>query len=115
MDFITIATFSNAIDAHIIKGRLENEGITCFLKDEHTVTANPMYEIAYGGIKLQVTNQDVDIAREILKETSYYNTDAAASMHMHNISLYIHNLIKANTPLKILLAIIIVIILVLLF
>jgi hypothetical protein len=100
MNLITVATFSNAIDAHIIMGKLESEGIQCFLKDEHTVTANPMYEIAYGGIKLQVPEKDVEAAKEILKETSYNNKEAAPSLHMYNI-------IKANTPLKILLAIII--------
>lgn len=115
MDLVTIATFSNAVDAHIIMGRLETEGIHCFLKDEHTVTANPMYEIAYGGIKLQVAERDVDAAKEILKETSYNDKDIAPSLHMHNINQYIYNLIKTKTPYKILLAIIIVIILILVF
>lgn len=68
MELITIATFSNVIDLHIIKGRLENEGIRCFIKDEYTITANPLYDIALGGIKLQVEEKDVDTARKILNQ-----------------------------------------------
>ncbi len=67
MDLITIATFSNSIEAHISRSLLESQGIACFLKDEHTINANPMYHLALGGIKLQVWEKDVNEAMSILK------------------------------------------------
>lgn len=64
--FITIATFNDHTEAHILKGRLEAEGILCFLKDENIVAVQPFYSFAVGGIKLQVTEGDVEEAHKIL-------------------------------------------------
>ncbi|WP_071891014.1 putative signal transducing protein [Flavisolibacter tropicus] len=38
MKFVPVQVYQNYVDAHIIKGRLEEAGIDCWLKDEHTVT-----------------------------------------------------------------------------
>jgi DNA-directed RNA polymerase subunit RPC12/RpoP len=64
---ITIATFNEVTEAHILKGRLESEGILCFLGDEHIVGAHPFYAVAVGGVKLKVTENDVEEAKAILK------------------------------------------------
>lgn len=71
MSLVTIATFSNAFNMNVLKGRLEAEGIPAFAKDEHTVTTNPLYGGALGGIKLQVREEDEDEARRILGEFGY--------------------------------------------
>jgi hypothetical protein len=71
MSLVTIATFTNAFNMHVIKGRLENEGIPAFAKDEHTVTVNPLYGGALGGIKLQVREEDVADALRILADAGY--------------------------------------------
>lgn len=71
MSLVTIATFSNAFNMNVMKGRLETEGIPAFAKDEHTVTTNPFYGGALGGIKLQVLEEDVTEAQRILNETGY--------------------------------------------
>lgn len=63
---ITIKTFDNSIDAHLLKMKLENEGITCFLFDENIVSVNPLYNIAVGGIKLKIEEENIDKAREII-------------------------------------------------
>ncbi|WP_299702575.1 DUF2007 domain-containing protein [uncultured Pontibacter sp.] len=63
---ITVATFSQPTEAHILKGRLEAEGIPCFLGDEHIIAAQPLYSVAVGGVKLQVTEGDVEEALEML-------------------------------------------------
>lgn len=65
---ITIATFNDVTEAHILKGRLEAEGILCFLGDEHIVGAHPFYSVAVGGVKLKVTENDVEEAKAILKQ-----------------------------------------------
>jgi tetratricopeptide (TPR) repeat protein len=65
---VTIATFSHVLEAHIVKGRLETEGIWSFVADENTVVANWLYSNAVGGVKLQVREEDVDAAQLILAD-----------------------------------------------
>lgn len=81
MDFVTIARFSNSFDMHVVKGRLEADGITCFVRDEHTITANPMYDIALGGIKLQVQEKDVAAAQELLKDIHYEDSGSMTTFN----------------------------------
>src|SRR5687767_10798818 len=67
MSFILLQSFGNYIDAHIAKGRLEEEGINCWLKDENTVTLNPIWTQAVGGIKLMVAATQAERAQELLQ------------------------------------------------
>ena len=48
--------------------RLESEGIECWLQDENTVTINPVWTNAVGGIKLMVSREDYQRAVDIFKE-----------------------------------------------
>ena len=66
MEFVILETFDNYIDANLTKGRLEEAGINCWLKDEDTATILPILTNAIGGIKLMVDKNDIDKAREIL-------------------------------------------------
>lgn len=68
MDFIQIDTYVNYIDANIVLGRLESEGINCWLRDENTVTIDPILTNAVGGIKLMVAAPEAERAIELLKE-----------------------------------------------
>lgn len=70
---VTIRTFSYAHEAAIVKARLEHYGILCFLKDEHTIQINPLYSNALGGVKLQVVEDDVAEARELLDDIDGFN------------------------------------------
>jgi hypothetical protein len=66
MKLVTIKTFDNGISAHILKNKIESEGITCFIHDENIVTLNPLYNVAVGGIKLKVYEEDVQQALSII-------------------------------------------------
>jgi hypothetical protein len=68
---ITVHTFSLAPDASIIRGRLESEGIACFVQNELISQVAPFYSSAFGGIKLQVKESDAPRAIEILEEAGY--------------------------------------------
>lgn len=68
MDFITVRSFDNAIGAHILKARLEGEGLQCHIFDENVMTIDPILNIAIGGIKVKVHENDVPRAKEILAE-----------------------------------------------
>lgn len=67
MSLETLKTFDNPIEAHILRTRLENDGIPCYLFDEHSVTINPLYNVTLGGIKLKVNSSDFDEASQILE------------------------------------------------
>ena len=66
--FITVATFTYPHEAAILKGRLESEGIECFLRDELTVQVYNFYSNAIGGVKLQVRRADVSLVYRILED-----------------------------------------------
>ncbi len=68
MDFVLLQVFDNYIDAHIVKGRLEAEGITCWLKDEHlsAVIVDPVLTKAIAGIKLMVAADQFETASQLL-------------------------------------------------
>lgn len=69
MGLVTIKTFDNSIEAHMMKAKLESENIMCFLFDENIVGLNPLYNIAVGGIKLKINKSDIKKATEIIEET----------------------------------------------
>ena len=66
--FIPLSYFTNYIDANILLGRMQEEGINCWLKDENTVTINPIWTQAVGGIKLMVAQSQAGRANEILAQ-----------------------------------------------
>ena len=65
-DFIVINAYNNYVDAHIARGVLEEEGINCWLKDENTLTIDPILTNAVGGIKLMVAKSQAQRAVDIL-------------------------------------------------
>jgi hypothetical protein len=65
---ITFQTFDNPISANIIKARLEENGVPCFLSDENMVTLQPLYNFALGGIRLNIFEEDLQEANLILNE-----------------------------------------------
>ncbi len=68
MNQITLKTFDNSIDAHILMARLEDEEIECFLVDDNIVSIYPLLNFTVGGIKLKVLEDDLVRSIEILKE-----------------------------------------------
>ncbi|HWC53443.1 MAG TPA: DUF2007 domain-containing protein [Chitinophagaceae bacterium] len=66
MDFIPILSFNDYIEANIILGRLQNEGISCWLKDENSATIAPFFSNSIGGIKLMVAASQEVRALELI-------------------------------------------------
>ena len=67
MDFLLLRSFDNYISASLTLARLDEEGITCYLKDEYTVTIDPLLSNAIGGIKLIVKKTDEPEARKMMQ------------------------------------------------
>jgi DNA-directed RNA polymerase subunit RPC12/RpoP len=66
--FVPVYYFTNYIEANILLGRMQEEGINCWLKDENTVTINPIWTQAVGGIKLMVAQVQAERAKDILAQ-----------------------------------------------
>ena len=66
MKLITLKSFDNFIDAHLLKSKLESEDINSFLYDENIVTLDRAMSISFGGIKLKVNESDFEKANEII-------------------------------------------------
>jgi len=69
MNFINIRAYDNYVNANMQLSLLQEQGINCYLKDEHTVTIDPLLSPAIGGMKLMVADSQEQRAREILEET----------------------------------------------
>ncbi|HEY8690531.1 MAG TPA: hypothetical protein VIM07_14945 [Chitinophagaceae bacterium] len=68
MELVTIQTFDNFFSANIQLTRLRSAGIECYLKDEYTVTIDPLLSNAIGGIKLVVRKSEERNVRKLLRE-----------------------------------------------
>lgn len=67
-DLVTVASYPDAIQAHLARGRLEAEGIGAIVADEHYVSANWMMSNAIGGVKVQVSERMAGRAMEVLRQ-----------------------------------------------
>jgi DNA-directed RNA polymerase subunit M/transcription elongation factor TFIIS len=75
-NLVTIASFSQTIQADLARSKLESEGIECVLADDYTVSVNWLYSNAIGGVKLRVRESD---AREALALLGQESPDVADS------------------------------------
>lgn len=63
---ITFERYYDPMLAHIVRTRLEDNGIRCFIADDNVIAANPLLNTAVGGIKLKIFERDLERCREIL-------------------------------------------------
>jgi hypothetical protein len=64
-------------------GMLQEAGIICHLKDEYTVTIDPLLSPALGGMKLMVEENDVERAKTLLRDADnrYLSTVTCPTCH----------------------------------
>lgn len=65
---VTVASFSNAIEANIARNALEEAGIPACLADEEMVNALSLLSNILGGVKLLVRESDGQAACSLLNE-----------------------------------------------
>lgn len=87
MEMVPVKTFDNYFSANIILSRMQQAGIHCYLKDEYTVTIDPMLSNAIGGIKLAVDKESVEEALSLLKqfEEEYLHSVECPQCHGNGI------------------------------
>lgn len=73
---ITFGSYYDPMLAHIIKTKLEANGVPCFIADENTAVMNPFYNQAIGGVKVRIFERDLVRSNLIIKEdTESLNQD----------------------------------------
>jgi hypothetical protein len=65
-DFITIAVFNFPQEIVVLKSPLENEGIVHYFENETIISVDPFASIAFGGIKLKIHPNDIEMVQMIL-------------------------------------------------
>jgi ribosomal protein S27AE len=68
MNMITLRSFDNYFLANITLTKLQDAGVECYLKDENTVTIDPILSNAIGGIKLVIKEADAEDAKQLLQQ-----------------------------------------------
>lgn len=65
---ITVATFSKPEEAHLLRMRLEAGGVAAYILDENMVQMDWLYSNAIGGVRVQIAEEDVEAAKEIIQD-----------------------------------------------
>lgn len=65
---ITLWRYRDLPEALLVLGKLQAEGIECFLADENVVRLDWFWSNAVGGIRLQLLQENAAIAMEVLGE-----------------------------------------------
>lgn len=68
---VTLETYYDPMLAEIIKGKLEANGISCYLGDEYINTIMPIYNQLTGGVKLRVFERDLEKAKLVIAEDDH--------------------------------------------
>ena len=66
---VTVRRFRDLTEALVVKSLLESAGLLCFLQDENMVRLDWAYSNALGGMRLQVPDDQVAAAEELLRQT----------------------------------------------
>ena len=65
---ITFKSYTDPMLAEIVKGRLEANGIECFVADGNIIGTSPIFDSASGGIRLMIFEHDLEKCEQILAE-----------------------------------------------
>ena len=65
---ITLMTFDNSFEAHLLESKLADHDIESYIQDENFATLIPLYNNLLGGIKLMINSADLEKARQVLSE-----------------------------------------------
>ncbi len=96
----TIFSSNVPVDCHILKGRLETDGIDCFIFDENIVWVHPFKAVAIGGVKLKVPSDQTKAANRII--SSINSAESIDEDGNYNLSNVLNDaIIKQNEILKI--------------
>jgi len=62
-----IASYTKLEDAHLAVSKLAGSGVRAWLRDEATANIYWLYSNAIGGVKVEVAEEDIERAQEVLE------------------------------------------------
>ncbi|ASR42947.1 hypothetical protein BEN78_05705 [Xanthomonas citri pv. mangiferaeindicae] len=65
---VIVARYTDPLEAQLVCGRLQAEGIDAFVGDAHMALANWEWRLAIGGVKVHVPDAELARARAIVAE-----------------------------------------------
>jgi Zn finger protein HypA/HybF involved in hydrogenase expression len=87
MATIVLKTCNNAVEATLIKGKLENNGITCFLTNENFSNLMPHYNgMMGGGVQIIINDLDFENAQKLIEEQLISNEMVCPNCNSDNVS-----------------------------
>jgi Putative prokaryotic signal transducing protein len=95
--WVRVDGYTDIIQANIVRGRLEVEGIPAMLANEHTVTADWLYSQLLGGVSVMVPPQYLQAAREVIRQI---DTGAFEEHEDNAIESHQDVCSKCKTPLR---------------
>lgn len=93
-----LRSFDNYMYANILLNRLKDQGFDCYLKDENTITIDPVLSPAIGGMKLMVREEQAARAQAFLDqaEAEYLATIPCPTCGQRSIQLLIKTIKPKN-------------------
>jgi hypothetical protein len=67
-DIVLLAVYQNPHTAHVMRTRLESDGISAWVTDEQSIMNTSFFSDTLGGAKLYVQKKDEFKARETIEE-----------------------------------------------
>ena len=67
-EIIVFKRFESAIDANIVKTKLDANGIPCFLTEENLANLYPLQNFLAMGVRLHLFSKDVEWAKSVLND-----------------------------------------------
>lgn len=69
-EIIVFKRFESAIDANIVKTKLDANGIPCFLTEENLANLYPLQNFLAMGVRLHLFSKDVEWAQSVLNDNN---------------------------------------------
>ncbi|HEY7638372.1 MAG TPA: DUF2007 domain-containing protein [Steroidobacteraceae bacterium] len=66
IDLVTVATFTNPLQANVLRACLESHGVFAYVWGEHLGIAHIFLSVASGGMRVQVRSDQVAEARAVM-------------------------------------------------
>lgn len=77
---IVFAQYNTAIEANIVKGKLDSYDVACFLSEENMANLYPGNPILAFSVKLHIFAKDKERAQQILDDQTYLSVDTEATL-----------------------------------
>ncbi len=79
-DIIVYAQFDTAIEANIVKGKLDAYDVACFLSEENMANLYPGNSILSFRVKLHLFAKDQERAKQILDDQTFLTLDSESTI-----------------------------------